>query len=38
MVAATSIVFVLYQREFKSSTLRTLMQSKTIDLKRTPDL
>ena len=38
MVAATSIVFVLYQREFKSSTLRTLMQSKTIDLKRTSNL
>ena len=34
MVAATSIVFILYQREFKSSTLRILMQSKPINFKQ----
>lgn len=38
MLASTSIVFVLYQREFKSSTLRTLMQSKTIDITKSPHL
>ena len=36
MAAATSVVFVLYQREFKSSTLKTLMQSKAIDFSQTP--
>lgn len=33
IIAATGVVFVLYQREFKSSTLRTLMQSKTLNFK-----
>lgn len=38
MIASTCIVFILYQREFKSSTLKTLMQSKTIDVINTPKL
>jgi len=33
MAAATAIVFVLYQREFKSSTLRIMMQSKTLNFQ-----
>lgn len=36
ILASTGVVFVLYQREFKSSTFRTLMQSKTIDFNKTP--